>query len=84
MNSNGNTPTAVDWMAKLPWLSIEEAAEISKYHPEHIRRLCRKGRIKAEKKSKHDWWIDRAALEAYLLNPPPRGRPKSTSSNEKD
>jgi excisionase family DNA binding protein len=82
--TNGSSPAPVKGRPKLPWLSIDEAAVISQYHPEYIRKLCRKGRIKAEKKSNRDWWIDKAALEEYLSNPPPPGRPKGkgTAQNE--
>jgi excisionase family DNA binding protein len=47
------------------WISTEEAASISGYHVEHIRRLVRHSKIRAEKKG-HDWWIDRADLAAFL------------------
>ena len=46
------------------WMSIEEAANISGYNPEYIRRLIRSKQIKAEKKGR-DWWVDRASLLAY-------------------
>ena len=31
------------------WLTVNEAAELSGYHPEHIRRLIREGKIEAKK-----------------------------------
>lgn len=31
------------------WITVTEAAEISGYHPEHIRRLIREGMIHARK-----------------------------------
>jgi excisionase family DNA binding protein len=49
------------------WISSEEAATMSGYHVEHIRRLIRQGKVRAEKKG-HDWWIDRTDLAAYLEN----------------
>lgn len=31
------------------WITVSEAAELSGYHPEHIRRLIREGKIGARK-----------------------------------
>jgi excisionase family DNA binding protein len=47
------------------WISVQEAAELSGYHPEQIRRLIRQGRIKAERKGAM-FWIDHEALRAFL------------------
>jgi hypothetical protein len=47
------------------WISIEEAEGLSGYHPEHIRRLMREGKIYGEKKA-GVWWIDRKSFLAYL------------------
>jgi hypothetical protein len=47
------------------WISIEEAAQISGYHPEHIRRLIRGGKVKGRKFS-IVWQVDRASFYAYL------------------
>ena len=65
MNGNGHTPTAMDWSVMPEWITTEEAAEISGYHPEHVRWLARGGKIGAEKKGR-DWWIDRDKLREYL------------------
>ena len=47
------------------WISTSQAAQISGYHPNHIRRLVRAGEIHARK-----WgsalMIDRQSLLAYL------------------
>lgn len=67
MNSNGSSPAPAvkDW-AQLPeWITVDEAAEQSGYHPEYVRRLARQGRIGAQKKGR-DWWIDRDKFRAYL------------------
>lgn len=56
------------------WITVEEAADLSHYNPDYLRRLARMGRLGAAKKGR-DWWIDRDALQAYVENPPPRGRP---------
>ncbi|HEY62934.1 MAG TPA: helix-turn-helix domain-containing protein [Caldilineae bacterium] len=47
------------------WISVQEAAEISGYHIEYVRRLIRRGKLQAERKGPM-YWIDRASLEAYL------------------
>lgn len=47
------------------WLSVEEAADRTGYHPEYLRRLIRARRIKAEKKGLM-WWVDPDSLDAYL------------------
>jgi excisionase family DNA binding protein len=47
------------------WISVEEAASISGYNTEHIRRLIRSGLIHAEKKGPM-YWIDRKSLEVYV------------------
>ncbi len=46
------------------WLTVNEAARLSNYDPEHIRRLIRDGRIKARKFS-IVWQVSRASLLAY-------------------
>lgn len=47
------------------WISTAEAASLSGYNLEYIRRLIRNGKIKATRKG-HDFWIDRASLVEYL------------------
>ena len=48
-------------------LSVAEAAEISGYHPEHIRRLIREGKVKAQKFASV-WQVDRYSLQIYMRN----------------
>ena len=47
------------------WITTTEAAELSGYHPDHLRELIRDGQIAAVKKG-NAWWVDRKALVAYL------------------
>jgi excisionase family DNA binding protein len=47
-----------------PVLTAEEAAELSGFHIDYIRRLARSGKIKAEKHGV--WLIDRDDLNRYL------------------
>ena len=49
------------------WLSVDEAAKLSGYHPEYIRRLIRDGEISAKKFS-IVWQVRRASLIAYVEN----------------
>lgn len=46
------------------WLTVNEAAELSGYHPEHIRRLIREGAITAKKFS-IVWMVNRDSLLDY-------------------
>ena len=68
-------------MAKVEWLTTKQAAELSWYHPEYIRRLIRSGEIEAQKFGR-DWMIERAAILAYTHKTERKGRkrgPKSAS-----
>jgi excisionase family DNA binding protein len=49
------------------WLDVNEAAELSGYHPEYIRRLIRDGEIEAKKFS-IVWQVKRISLLDYLEN----------------
>ena len=53
-------------LAEMPdWISVEEAAQVSEYHPNYIRRLIRQGHIQAIKKGPM-WWIDKISLQSYV------------------
>lgn len=47
------------------WLTTHEAAELSGYHPEHLRRLLQAGTIKGQKFGPV-WQVNRESLLAYL------------------
>ena len=47
------------------WISTEEAAELTGYHPEYIRHLIRQGKIQVSRKGTM-FWIERQSLLAYL------------------
>lgn len=49
----------------IDWLTTQEAAELSGYHPEYLRDLIRIGAIAATKKG-NSWWVDRKSLVAYI------------------
>jgi excisionase family DNA binding protein len=52
------------------WITTTEAARLSGYDMQHVRRLARQGKIGAEKKGR-DGWIDRetpiACVEAVRV-----------------
>ena len=48
------------------WITTSEAAEISSYHPEYVRRLLKEERVKGRKFGTV-WQISRASLSDYLL-----------------
>jgi len=47
------------------WITVEEAAKLTEYHPEHIRRLIRQGKIEARKFATV-WQVDKSSLISYL------------------
>ena len=47
------------------WITTEEAADIAGYHPNHVRRLMRRGVIRG-KKFNTAWMISKESLLAYL------------------
>ena len=47
------------------WISVEEAAELSGYTEEQLRRLIRTQQISASKKG-GQWWVDKKSLLAYI------------------
>ena len=65
MNSTDGVTTALDWSCMPEWITSSEAAEVSGYDVQWIRRLARAGKIGAERKGR-DWWIDRDKFQAYL------------------
>jgi excisionase family DNA binding protein len=64
-------------MAKDEWLTVNEAAELSGYHPEHIRRLIRQGEI-AAKKFSIVWMVSRNSLLEYT-----KSQEKSSPQDQK-
>jgi excisionase family DNA binding protein len=54
------------------WITTQQAAELSGYHANYIRKLIRTGRIKARRYSTL-WQVDRASLLAYIRNAEKQG-----------
>jgi excisionase family DNA binding protein len=47
------------------WITTREAAEISGYHPDHLRRLIRAGEVEARKFG-NVWQVSKQSLMTYL------------------
>lgn len=52
-------------MAKDEWLTVNDAAKLSGYHPEHVRRLIRQGSVEAKKFS-IVWMVSKDSLLSYI------------------
>jgi len=62
------------------WLTTQEAAELSGYHPDHIRRLLRAGALPSRKWGQA-WMVSRDGLIVYIDERAAEGKrrgPKST------
>jgi hypothetical protein len=60
------------------WLTVNEAAKVSGYHPEHIRRLVRQGSVEAKKFS-IVWMVSKDSLLNYIRDqekPPQDQKPR--------
>ena len=55
-----------DWMSSPEWVSVKEAAELSGFDAQYVRTLVRSRKVAAEKKRRHEWWIDKSSLQAYV------------------
>ena len=56
------------------WLTVAQAAELSGYNAEYIRRLIRSDRIKARKFGALVWQVSRASLMSHLRESQKAGR----------
>ena len=65
------------------WLTTEQAAELSGYHPDHIRRLVRGEQITA-KKWGQAWMISRDSLTYYLEQSALKGEKRGPKSHKFD
>jgi len=57
----------LDWATMPEWITTDEAAALSGYHVNYVRRLMRNGRLKG-KKAGLMWWVDRDSLQNYLAS----------------
>ena len=63
------------------WLSTQEAAKMAGYHPDHIRRLIRKGDIQARKWG-NAWMVNKESLLAYLVRIGTQGERRGPKTNQ--
>jgi excisionase family DNA binding protein len=64
--------------------TVQEAAEKLGYHPDHLRRLLRAGRVEGERIGQV-WLVDHAEVERVKARQGPGGRlPKSVPEQAKD
>lgn len=56
-------------------ISLAEASQISNLSQDHLRRLAEQGKLKAQKIGRN-WVTTKEAVEEYLQNRRPPGRPK--------
>jgi hypothetical protein len=77
MATNGQHPKAVDWASMPDWITAEEAAELSGYHVNYIRRLMRAHKVNGRKAGLM-WWVDRDSMRAYLAKVQELGPQKFT------
>jgi len=47
------------------WLTVNDAAKLSGYHPDYVRQLIRAGKVKAKKFS-IVWMVDKDSLLRYI------------------
>ncbi len=56
-----------DWMSAPEWISVKQAADLSGYDVQHVRRLMRGGKVTGQKlPGMQEWLIDRPSLQAYV------------------
>jgi hypothetical protein len=67
-------------MIEKDWLTTKQAAELSGYNIETIRRLLRGGKVQAEKFS-FVWMISRKSLLDYVVQVKASGDPRSGPRN---
>jgi excisionase family DNA binding protein len=56
------------------WLTVTEAAQLLGYHPNHLRRLLRKGAVSGWKRRNRQWAISRKEVERVKGLQTDRGR----------
>lgn len=61
MKTNGSSPAPADDME---WIDLQEASAQAGYHPDHVKRLLRRGLVRGRKRG--GWWVDKESMEAYI------------------
>jgi excisionase family DNA binding protein len=65
MTAAGNGHIIADWATLADYITADEAADISGYDVQHVRRLMRAQKIKG-RKAGLVWLIERDSLQEYL------------------
>lgn len=60
-------------------LTVEEAAKILDYHPNHVRRMLRQGKIRGKKPSGYAWMISRREVRRIKAAQDRHGRYRADS-----
>ena len=63
------------------WITIQQAVASSGYHAEHIRKMIRAKRIKAQKFGTF-WQISRKSLSAYVQDQKDRGEKRGAKPKD--
>ena len=58
-------PVLRGWEDLPEWITTQEAADLSGYTVDYIRKLMRQGRVKGSFRGVM-WWVDKDSLKAYL------------------
>ena len=61
------------------WLTVAQAAEVSRYHIVHIRRLLLAGAVSGRKWGR-DWQVSRTSLLSYMKTTKGKGRKRGPKS----
>lgn len=62
------------------WITTAHAAELSGYHPDHLRVLIRDGKIKAQKFG-IVWQVDRGSLMTYMREAEKTGKKRGPKTD---
>ena len=66
------------------WISVAEAADLARYHPQHIRELARKGVVRARRFGRRAWQIERDSLLRYVEGRRAEGQKRGPKSPDSD
>ncbi len=67
--------------AETQWITVDQAAKLTRYHPERIRELIRDGKVAARKFS-IVWQVDRSSLLEYVSRMQRAGRKRGRKPAE--
>ncbi len=72
---------AIGYNSPMPeWITTKQAAELTGYTADNVRKLAALGKIKAQRWGR-DWQIDRSSLMAYIKKIEKLGEKRGPKSN---